>query len=248
MSCMNSGRAAVITGSSRGLGRAIALELAAHGCSVAINYRESREQAEQVQAEIADKGGHAICVQADVSDQAQARQLIEAAAEAFGTIDILVNNAGINRDRLIRRMKPEDWQDVLLTNLNSVFFCTQLAVGYMIKQGGGHIVNIASVIGQIGNIGQSNYAAAKAGIVGFTRSAAMEFARHNITVNAICPGYIETDMVSEMSEDARESALEHIPLGRFGRPEEVAKLCRFLVSEADYITGAQIHISGGFTP
>jgi 3-oxoacyl-(acyl-carrier-protein) reductase len=244
VSCLKD-KAAIVTGSSRGLGRAIAVELAEHGCKVVINYYQSKEAAEQLAAELRAKGREAIVVQAGVAHPDECQKLVEAAVKEFGGLDILVNNAGVNRDRTIRRMTIEEWREVLATDLDSVFYCTYAAVPHMIERGGGRIVNMASIVGQMGNLGQSNYAAAKAGIVGFSKAAAQELARYNITVNALCPGFIETDMVTSLSEDVQKALLARIPLGRFGLPEEVARVCRFLVAEGDYITGAQININGG---
>ena len=245
MSCLNHGKVAIVTGSSRGLGRAIVRELADHDCKVVINYYQSKELADQLLAELKDKGQEAIAVQAGVAHPDEVHELIEAAVKEFGGLDILVNNAGVNRDRTIRRMTVEEWREVLATDLDSIFYATNAAVPHMIERGGGRIVNMSSIVGQMGNVGQSNYAAAKAGIVGFSKSAAQELARFNITVNALCPGFIETEMVTNLTEDVRQALLAKIPLGRFGRPEEVARLCRFLVSEGEYITGAQININGG---
>ena len=245
MSCLNHGKVAIVTGSSRGLGRAIVRELADHGCKVVINYFQSKELAEQLQSELKDKGQEAIIVQAGVAQPDDVQNLIDTTVKEFGGIDILVNNAGVNRDRTIRRMSVEEWQEVIATDLSSVFYCTNAALPHMIERGGGRIVNMSSIVGQMGNLGQSNYAAAKAGIVGFTKSAAQEFARFNITVNAMCPGFIATEMVTNLTEEVQQTLLAKIPLGRFGKPEEVAKLCRFLVSEGEYITGAQININGG---
>ena len=245
MSCLNHGKVAIVTGSSRGLGRAIVRELADHGCKVVINYFQSKELAEQLQAEMKDKGQEAICVHAGVANPDDVQNLIDTTVKEFGGIDILVNNAGVNRDRTIRRMSAEEWQEVIATDLSSVFYCTNAALPHMIERGGGRIVNMSSIVGQMGNLGQSNYAAAKAGIVGFTKSAAQEFARFNITVNAMCPGFIATEMVTNLTEEVQQALLAKIPLGRFGKPEEVASLCRFLVSEGEYITGAQININGG---
>lgn len=244
MSCLKD-KAAIVTGSSRGLGRAIAVELAEHGCKVVINYYQSKEAAEQLAAELKSKGREAIVVQAGVAHPDECQKLVEAAVKEFGGLDILVNNAGVNRDRTIRRMTIEEWREVLATDLDSVFYCTYAAVPHMIERGGGRIVNMASIVGQMGNLGQSNYAAAKAGIVGFSKAAAQELARYNITVNALCPGFIETDMVTSLTEEVQKALLARIPLGRFGLPEEVARVCRFLVAEGDYITGAQININGG---
>jgi 3-oxoacyl-(acyl-carrier-protein) reductase len=245
VSCLNHGKVAIVTGSSRGLGRAIVRELADHGCKVVINYFQSKELAEQLQSELKDKGQEAICVQAGVAHPDDVQNLIDTTVKEFGGIDILVNNAGVNRDRTIRRMSAEEWQEVIATDLSSVFYCTNAALPHMIERGGGRIVNMSSIVGQMGNLGQSNYAAAKAGIVGFTKSAAQEFARFNITVNAMCPGFIATEMVTNLTEEVQQALLAKIPLGRFGKPEEVASLCRFLVSEGEYITGAQININGG---
>ena len=245
MSCLNHGKVAIVTGSSRGLGRAIVRELADHGCKVVINYFQSKELAVQLQSELKDKGQEAICVQAGVAHPDDVQNLIDTTVKEFGGIDILVNNAGVNRDRTIRRMSVEEWQEVIATDLSSVFYCTNAALPHMIERGGGRIVNMSSIVGQMGNLGQSNYAAAKAGIVGFTKSAAQEFARFNITVNAMCPGFIATEMVTNLTEEVQQALLAKIPLGRFGKPEEVARLCRFLVSEGEYITGAQININGG---
>ena len=245
MSCLNHGKVAIVTGSSRGLGRAIVRELADHGCKVVINYFQSKELAQKLQAEMKDKGQEAICVRAGVANPDDVQNLIDTTVKEFGGIDILVNNAGVNRDRTIRRMSAEEWQEVIATDLSSVFYCTNAALPHMIERGGGRIVNMSSIVGQMGNLGQSNYAAAKAGIVGFTKSAAQEFARFNITVNAMCPGFIATEMVTNLTEEVQQALLAKIPLGRFGKPEEVASLCRFLVSEGEYITGAQININGG---
>jgi len=245
MSCLTEDKVAIVTGSSRGLGAAIIHELAAHGCSVVINYNQSKEAAETLQREVSSQEAKAIVVQADVGRREEAKRLIDEALQAFGHVDILVNNAGINRDRILRRLKPEDWEEVITTNLNGVYHCTSLVIPQMMERRYGRIVNVSSTIGQMGNIGQSNYAAAKAGIVGFTKAIAQELARFNITVNALCPGFIETEMVSGLSEEARQTWLARIPLGRFAEPKEVAHVCRFLVAEGDYITGAQINVNGG---
>ena len=244
MSCV-SDKVAIVTGSSRGLGRAIARELAEHGCKVAINYYQSQELAEQLLAELKDKGQEAICVQAGVAHPDEVQRLIDTTVKEFGGLDILVNNAGVNRDRTIRRLSVEEWREVMATDLDSVFYCTYAAVPHMIERGGGRIVNISSIVGQMGNLGQSNYAAAKAGIVGFTKAAAQELARFNITVNSLCPGFIETDMVINLTKEVQQALIAKIPLGRFGKPQEVAQITRFLVTEGGYVTGAQININGG---
>jgi acetoacetyl-CoA reductase len=244
VSCL-SDKVAIVTGSSRGLGRAIARELADHGCKVALNYYTNKKAADELLAELKGKSQEAILVQAGVAHPDDCNRLIEATVKSFGGIDILVNNAGVNRDRTIRRMSVEEWNEVIATDLNSIFYCTYAAVPHMIERGGGRIVNMSSIVGQMGNLGQSNYAAAKAGIVGFSKSAAQELAKFKITVNALCPGFIETEMVTNLTEDVQKALLTKVPLGRFGRPEEVAAICRFLVTEGEYITGAQININGG---
>jgi acetoacetyl-CoA reductase len=195
--------------------------------------------------EIRGNGGECIVVQAGVAHPDECQALIEAAVKEFGGLDILVNNAGVNRDRTIRRMTVEEWREVLATDLDSVFYCTYAAVPHMIERGGGRIVNMASIVGQMGNLGQSNYAAAKAGIIGFSKSAAQELARFNITVNALCPGFIETDMVTNLADDVKAALIAKIPLGRFGKPEEVAQITRFLCTDGGYVTGAQVNINGG---
>jgi acetoacetyl-CoA reductase len=238
-------KVAIVTGSSRGLGRAIARDFAEHGAKVALNYYQSREPAEELATDIRANGGECIVVQAGVAHPDECQALIEAAVKAFGGLDILVNNAGVNRDRTIRRMTVEEWREVLATDLDSVFYCTYAAVPHMIERGGGRIVNMASIVGQMGNLGQSNYAAAKAGIIGFSKSAAQELARFNITVNALCPGFIETDMVTHLTDDVKAALIAKIPLGRFGKPEEVAQITRFLCTDGGYVTGAQVNINGG---
>jgi NAD(P)-dependent dehydrogenase (short-subunit alcohol dehydrogenase family) len=244
VSCL-ADKVAIVTGASRGLGKAIALELAQHGAKVVVNYYTSKEAADEVVDQIKSGGGEAMAVHAGVAHPDECAALIEAAVKEFGGLDILVNNAGVNRDRTIRRMTMEEWKEVMATDLDSVFYCTNAALPHMIERGGGRIVNMASIIGQMGNLGQSNYAAAKAGIVGFSKSAAQEFARFNISVNALCPGFIETDMVLNLTDDVKQALLAKIPAGRFGKPEEVAAITRFLCTEGGYITGAQININGG---
>jgi acetoacetyl-CoA reductase len=244
LSCLKD-KVAIVTGASRGLGRAIATELATHGASVAINYYTSKEPAEQLAVELKKKGCDVTVIQAGVAHPDECARLIEETVKAFRGLDILVNNAGVNRDRTIRRMSVEEWREVMSTDLDSVFYCTYAALPHLIERGGGFIVNMASIIGQMGNLGQSNYSAAKAGIVGFSKSAAQEFARFNISVNALCPGFIETDMVTNLTDEVKAALLAKIPLGRFGKPEEVAAITRFLVTEGGYVTGAQININGG---
>ncbi|MEO6198095.1 MAG: 3-oxoacyl-ACP reductase family protein [Dehalococcoidia bacterium] len=244
MACLTD-KVAIVTGASRGLGRAIAAEFAEHGAKVVVNYYQSKEPAEQLVGEIKSNGGEAIAVYGGVGHPDECAALIETAVKEYGGLDVLVNNAGVNRDRTIRRMTVEEWNEVITTDLSSVFYATYAAVPHMIERGGGRIVNMSSIIGQMGNLGQSNYAAAKAGIVGFSKSAAQELARFNITVNALCPGFIETDMVTNLTDEVKEVLLAKVPMGRFGKPEEVAAITRFLVTEGAYITGAQININGG---
>lgn len=238
-------KVAVVTGGSRGIGRATALALAGAGAQVVVNYARSSGAADEVVAAIADQGGSAIAVQADVSDPAQAETLIKAATEKWGRVDVLVNNAGITRDTLLLRMKPEDWQAVIDLNLSGVFYCTRLVSKLMLKQRSGRIINIASVAGLMGNPGQANYSAAKAGVIGFTKTVAKEMAARGVTVNAVAPGFIKTDMTEDLSNT--EDILKYIPLGRYGEAEEVAGLIRFLAADpaAAYITGQVLTIDGG---
>ncbi|MEZ4504154.1 MAG: beta-ketoacyl-ACP reductase [Dehalococcoidia bacterium] len=239
------GQVAVVTGASRGIGRACAVELARQGASVVINYTSNEEAANSCKAEIEAAGAKALVVQADVSKSEEARALIKAAEDEFGKVDILVNNAGVNRDRTIQRMSDEEWNEVLQTDLSSIFYTTQAAVGGMRERNYGRIVNMSSVIGQMGNVGQANYSAAKAGMIAFSKTAAKELARFNITVNAVCPGFVETDMVSALSDEIKATLLQNIPLGRFGTAEEVAAAVRFLVTEGGFFTGAQLSLNGG---
>ncbi len=239
------GKACLVTGGSRGIGRAIALELGRHGASVAVGYANNKEAAEAVAAEITTSGGDSFALGFDVGDPAAIEPAVASVVERFGKIDVLVNNAGITRDRSLAKMSPEEWDAVLQTNLTSVFHLTARVLPHMVKAGYGRIVNISSVIGIHGNFGQANYAAAKAGIIGFTKSAALELARKGVTVNAIAPGFIETEMIAAMPDEVRTAILAKIPMGRFGRPEEIAQLVAFLVTSGDYITGQAIEINGG---
>jgi 3-oxoacyl-[acyl-carrier protein] reductase len=239
-------KTALVTGASRGIGRATALELAKAGVKVAVNFAGNRAAAEEVVSTIEAAGGTAFLVQADVGDPVAVDSMVKAVVERFGKIDILVNNAGITRDNLIMRMKEEDWDAVMHTNLKGIFNCTKAVTKLMMKQRYGRIINMTSVVGVMGNAGQSNYAAAKAGVIGFTKSMAKELASRNITVNAVAPGYISTDMTANLSEQAKTDLQSQIPLQRLGNPEDVAAAILFLVSpSADYITGQTLHVDGG---
>ncbi|MBQ1918603.1 3-oxoacyl-[acyl-carrier-protein] reductase [Schwartzia succinivorans] len=240
------GKCALVTGASRGIGRAIAVKLASEGAKVALNYAGNAAAAEEVKKEIEAAGGQAITVQADVSDPASVEAMIQTVVDAFGQIDILVNNAGITRDGLLLRMKDEDFDAVINTNLKGIFYTTKLVSKLMMKKRFGRIVNMASVVGLTGNAGQTNYAAAKAGVIGFSKSAAKELAARGITVNMVAPGFIETDMTAVIPEKAKEAMMGGIPLGRAGKPEDVANAVLFLVSDqAAYITGQVLKVDGG---
>lgn len=240
------GKKALVTGASRGIGRAIALALAAEGVDVAVNYAGSEAAAKEVAAEIEAMGRKAFVIQADISSNAAATEMIDKVVAEFGRIDILVNNAGITRDGLLMRMKEEDWDAVLTTNLKGVFNCTKASIKYMMKQRAGHIVSISSVVGLMGNAGQANYAAAKAGVIGFTKAVAKEVAARGITVNAVAPGFIQTDMTKVLSEKVVEGMKASIPLARLGDPEDIAKAVVFLASDdASYITGQTLNVDGG---
>lgn len=239
------GQVAIITGGSRGIGRATALALATEGARVAVNYASSSTAADEVVAEITEAGGEAIAVQGDVSKADQVDALFNKVTETWGRVDILVNNAGITRDTLLLRMKPDDWQAVIDLNLTGVFLCTRVASKIMLKQKSGRIINITSVAGQMGNPGQANYSAAKAGVIGFTKTVAKELASRGVTVNAVAPGFIATDMTKELKNT--EEILKFIPLGRYGQAEEVAGMIRFLAADpaAAYITGQVFNVDGG---
>ena len=240
--------AAVVTGAVRGIGKATALRLGADGFPVIVNYRGDEAEARVVVDEIVALGGKAVAIRADVTDADQVGNLIQGAVDAFGRLDVLVNNAGITRDTLIMRMKDEDWDAVLTTNLKSAFLCSKAAIRPMMRQRYGRIISLTSVVGLIGNAGQANYAAAKAGIVGLTKSLAREIASRGITVNAVAPGFIETRLTDAIPDNLKERMLEQIPVGYFGSPDDVAIAVSFLASpETRYITGTVISVDGGMT-
>ena len=239
-------KVAIVTGASRGIGRAIALEFGSRGARVVVNYNQNLSAADEVVRTISESGGQAFAHQADVSVFEQADNLVKAAIEKYGDLHILVNNAGITRDGLIMKMSESDWDDVIQTNLKSTFNCCKAATRHMLRQRYGRIINIASVSGIMGNSGQTNYSASKAGQIGFTKALAREVATRTITVNAIAPGFIQTDIWSTVPEDALKSMMDLIPLGRVGQPEEIAKAAAFLASDdAAYITGHTLTIDGG---
>ena len=240
------GKIALVTGGSRGIGRAIALRLAEEGAKVAINYAGNQTAAEEVKAIIEQHGSTAMIVQTDVSDSTAAAEMVARVHEELGGLDILVNNAGITRDTLLVRMKDEDFDAVINTNLKGIYACTKAAAKFMTKQRSGRVVNLSSVVGEIGNIGQTNYAAAKAGVIGFSKAAAKEFAARHVTVNVVAPGFIDTDMTAVLKDSIREKLIEGIPLGALGKPEHVADAVLFLVSDAaSYITGQVLNVDGG---
>lgn len=244
--CMLSGKVAVVTGASRGIGRAIALKLAEAGATVVINYNGSVDKAEAVRREIVDNGGTASTYQCNVSDFAACEKFIQDVIAQYGHLDILVNNAGITRDGLLMKMSEEDFDKVVDTNLKGCFNCIRFVSRQMLKQKGGRIINMSSVSGVMGNAGQANYSASKAGVIGLTKACARELASRHITVNAIAPGFIDTDMTEVLSDSVKEEAIKQIPLGSFGKPEDIANLAVFLASEqAGYITGQVIHVDGG---
>lgn len=240
------GKVALVTGGSRGIGRAIALKLAENGADVAINYAGNTAAAEEVKTAIEQMGRKALLVQGSVADTDGVQTIVNTVVKELGRLDILINNAGITRDGLLMRMKEADWDDVMHTNLKGVYNCSKAVLRTMMKQRSGQIVNMASVVGEMGNAGQTNYAAAKAGVIGFTKSLAKEVASRGITVNAIAPGFIATDMTSVLTDDQKAEMARTIPLGRAGQPEDVANAVLFLVSEgAAYITGQVLNVDGG---
>ncbi|MEW6400692.1 MAG: 3-oxoacyl-[acyl-carrier-protein] reductase [Chloroflexota bacterium] len=239
-------KVALVTGGSRGIGRAIGLEFAARGAAVVVNYHKSSEAADEVVKKIQEAGGKAAAMQADVSDFKQAEALVKFAIETFGDLTILVNNAGITRDQLIMMMPESDWDAVINTNLKSTFNCSKAAVRHMMRKRTGRIINMASVAGQMGNPGQTNYSASKGGQIAFTKALAREVATRNITVNAIAPGFIDTEILDAMNPETLEAALKLVPLGRKGKPEEIAYAAAFLASdEAAFITGQVLGVDGG---
>lgn len=237
----------LVTGASRGLGRAIAVDLGKQGQKVIVNYAGSEGAANETVEMVKAAGGDAVAIQANCGNLEDIKAMFDKAKEAFGTVDVLVNNAGITKDTLVMRMKPDQWQDVIDINLSGVFYCTQQFFKLASKNRSGRVINISSVVGQIGNPGQANYAAAKGGVIGLTMSNAKEFAVRGVTVNCVCPGFIASDMTAELSEEYLEEVTKGIPLGRLGKPEEVAGLVKFLALDpaADYITGHCFNVDGG---
>ena len=240
-----SGQYALVTGASRGIGRAIATLLAAEGAAVALNFRTGASEAQALAQELRERGSETLLLQGDVSERSTWVDMVQKIRTAWGRLDILVNNAGITRDKTLRKMSDDDWLGVIHTNLNACYFGVTAVMPLMIEQNHGRIINISSFVGQAGNFGQANYAASTGGIIAFTKTAAMEVARHNITVNSLAPGFTLTDMLSKVPEPVQKQILSRIPLGRFGKPEEVAKAVLFLAADGDYITGQQININGG---
>ncbi|MDQ4062771.1 MAG: 3-oxoacyl-ACP reductase FabG [Actinomycetota bacterium] len=240
------GTVAVVTGAGRGIGRAVAEELGASGTRVVVNYSNSKGPAEEVVASLSQNGSeNAVAVQADVSDPEQAARLIEETIERFGRIDILVNNAGITIDKTMKKLTTEEWDKVVQVDLNSCYYTVKAALPHFTEQQSGTVINMSSFVGEAGNFGQTNYAAAKAGLIGFTKSAALELARYNVTVNAICPGFIETDMFGAVPENVKDRIRARIPLGRIGEPTDIARTVRFLAEDGGYITGQTISVNGG---
>lgn len=239
------GKTAIVTGAGRGIGRAIAKELGSCGANVVVNYVTSGEAAEALVKEIEELGVKALAVQADVTDFEAVGVMVKQTIETFGQIDVLVNNAGITRDKTLKNMNKQMWDEVIHTNLDSLFNCTKQVLPYMLQRKYGRIVNISSFVALAGNVGQANYAATKAGIIGFTKSVALEVSRQGITVNAVCPGFTETDMLWEVPENIRQRILDKIPMGRFGTAQEIASCVRFICTEGDYMTAQAISINGG---
>ena len=239
------GKTALVTGASRGIGRAIAVELAREGAKVAINYQSNDAKAQEVVDEIKGFGGTCILAKANIADPQEARAMVKKVATQFGRLDILVNNAGITCDKSLRKMTDDDWGKVIGTNLNAVFFCTSAAIPIMVEQNFGRVVNIGSMNGQTAAFGQANYGASKGGVMAFTKTAALELAKFNITVNVVNPGYTMTDMFAKVPTNIQDQIKGKIPEGRFAKPEEIARAVIFLVEDGDYITGQQINVNGG---
>jgi acetoacetyl-CoA reductase len=243
-------KVAVITGASRGIGAAIAREFGAYGSHLVLNYARNAQLAEALAQEIQEadlpgEPGAVVAIQADISNKDEATRLMNAVWERFGRLDILVNNAGVTHDHTFRKMTVEEWEDVIGTDLNGVFYCTHAAMPYLLENKGGKVINIGSAIGLSGNIGQANYAAAKAGLIGLTKSLALEWARYDITVNCVAPGFTETDMLAKVAPEIREQIYQRIPMHRFGSVDEVASMVRYLCTEGGYITGQVISVNGG---
>lgn len=239
-------KSALVTGASRGIGRSIAIQLAEEGYKVAVNYAGNKEKADAVVEEIKAKGVEAFAIQANVANGDEVKAMIKEVVSQFGSVDVLVNNAGITRDNLLMRMKEQEWDDVIDTNLKGVFNCIQKVTPQMLRQKSGSIINLSSVVGAVGNPGQANYVATKAGVIGLNKSAARELASRNITVNAVAPGFIVSDMTDALSEELKAQMLEQIPLAKFGEDSDIANTVAFLASEkAKYITGQTIHVNGG---
>ncbi|NHM74208.1 3-oxoacyl-[acyl-carrier-protein] reductase [Staphylococcus sp. 11007852] len=239
-------KVALVTGASRGIGRSIALQLAEEGFNVAVNYAGNKEKAEQVLESIKEKGVEAFAIQANVANPDEVKAMIKEVVSQFGSVDVLVNNAGITRDNLLMRMKEQEWDDVIDTNLKGVFNCIQKVTPQMLRQKGGRIINLTSIVGAVGNPGQINYVASKAGVIGMTKTAARELASRHITVNAVAPGFIVSDMTNALNDDLKEGMKSQIPLGHFGEDTDIAHTVAFLASDkAKYITGQTIHVNGG---
>lgn len=239
-------KVALVTGASRGIGRSIALQLAEEGYNVAVNYAGNKEKAEEVVNQIKEKGVEAFAIQANVSNPDEVKSMIKEVVNQFGSVDVLVNNAGITRDNLLMRMKEQEWDDVIDTNLKGVFNCIQKVTPQMLRQKGGRIINLTSIVGAVGNPGQINYVASKAGVIGMTKTAARELASRQITVNAVAPGFIVSDMTNALNEDLKNGMKAQIPLGHFGEDTDIAHTVAFLASDkAKYITGQTIHVNGG---
>ena len=248
MTVVENRRLALVTGAGRGIGRAIALELGKRGFNIAVNYNTSAAAAEELCGELSALGAEARAFKADVSNAESVSSLFRTLEDSMGTVQVLVNNAGITRDNLLMRMKTDEWNDVIAANLNSAFYCTKEAIRGMMKARWGRIVCIASIVGLIGNAGQANYSATKAGLIGFAKSVAREYAAKGVTVNVVAPGFIETDMTSVLKENVRSAMLEQIPAGRMGSPEDVARAVAFFASdESEYLTGQVLAVDGGMT-